>query len=225
MPKIGRGANTWHRVAAVRFCGADKYSMSELPSVKDLTDLAGLLAPGIVILWVRGRFRDAFTPKFSEQIGSYAIISLAYNAVAYPLFHAEQGLSLPEWLWQFLFRFLVPLLVAVVVVFFDRSERFYKFMDRIGLRPVHHTPTAWEYTFRNRPPAYVLVHLTDGSTVAGTWYEGSFASHKAEERDLLLEDLRRIDEDGKWSVFETPRSMLICGGTIRMVEFIQGGSQ
>jgi len=199
--------------------------MSDIPSVKDLTDLAGLLAPGIAILWVRGRFRDAVTPKFSEQLGSFAIISLAYNAVAYPLFHADQGICLPEWLWQFLFRFVVPIVVATMVVFFDRSEKFYKFTDWLGLRPVHHTPTAWDYTFRNREPSYVLVHLTDGATVAGTWHEGSFASHKADERDLLLGDLRQLNEHGTWSEFDTPRSMLICGGSIRMVEFIKGGSQ
>lgn len=199
--------------------------MAELPAAKDIINLAGLLAPGIVILWVRGRFRDALTPKFSEQLGSYAIISLAYNAVAYPVFHAEHGFVLPDWLWQTLFRFLVPLLVAVVVVFVDKSERFYKLTASLGLRPVHHTPTAWEYTFRNRAPSYVLVHLTDDSVVAGTWFEGSFASHKADERDLLISDLRQLKDDGTWGEFETPRSMLICGGNIRMVEFIKGGSQ
>lgn len=197
--------------------------MSDLPSVKDLTDLAGLLAPGIVILWVRSRFRDSSTPRFSEQLGSFAIISLAYNAVAYPLFHAEHGVHLQDWLWQLLFRFLVPLAVAAAIVFFDRSESFYKLMDELGLRPAHHTPTAWEYTFRRREPAYMIVHLTDGSTVAGTWSKGSFASHKEDERDLLVGELWQVGENEAWTAFDTPRSMLICGGSIRTVEFIKGG--
>ena len=121
--------------------------MPEFLTAAEITDLGGLLAPGIVITWIRGRFNSAAQPEISKMFFSYAIVSVAYNAVAYPIFHDSSGLQLSGWLWASLFRFLVPLIVAAALVLFDRSEKFYKWTEKIGLRPVHHTPTAWEYTF------------------------------------------------------------------------------
>lgn len=154
---------------------------------------------------------------------SYAVVSIAYNAASYPLFHADAGPSLPVWLWQLLLYFLVPLLVGIAMVFFDQSERFYSLTERMGLRPVHHTPTAWDYTFRNRQPSFALVHLIDGTEVAGAWLDGSFASSTAGDRDVYLAQMFDVGEDGNWNEVVPPRSILICGGSIRMVEFIQGG--
>lgn len=198
--------------------------MLNLPTASDIMTLTGLLAPGIVILWVRGRFRDTVPPKLADKTISYAVVSIAYNAASYPLFHADGGFSLPLWLWQLLLYFVVPLIVGIALVFFDQSERFYKLTEKMGLRPVHHTPTAWDYAFRKRPPSYALVHLSDGSTVAGAWVDGSFASSTAGDRDIFISQMWQLDENDAWNAIDPPRSVLICGGAIRMVEFIQGGS-
>lgn len=197
--------------------------MPDLPSASELSDFSSLLSPGIIILWVRNRFKDANQPKLADQLVSFALISVAYRAAAYPLFHADGGMALPHWIWQFLLSFLIPLIIAIAVVYFDKSNKFYSLMQRVGLRPSHHDPTAWDFAYRNRDPSYALVHLNDGSTVAGAWDEGSFASSTPGDRDLLLSRLWQVAEDGSWSIVEPPRSMLICGGSIRMVEFIEGG--
>jgi len=197
--------------------------VADIPSAAELIALASLLSPGVIILWVRGRFKDANPPKVTEQIINFVLISVAYSAAVYPLFHAHNGVHLAQWLWQFLLNFLVPLIIATIVVFFDRSEQFYRLTAGLGLRPTHHEPTAWDYAYRNREPSYLLVHLTDGSSVAGVWAEGSFASSTAGDRDLLVSQLWKIEDDQSWSLVEPTRSMLICGGSIRMVEFIAGG--
>jgi hypothetical protein len=49
---------------------------------------------------------------------------------------------------------------------FRQFRTFLQFCSKLGLNPVHHTPTAWDRTFRGRGPAYVIVHLIDGS---GCW--------------------------------------------------------
>lgn len=197
--------------------------MPDIPTASEITKLTGLLAPGIVILWVRSRFRDTAPPKLADRMTSYAVVSIAYNAASYPIFHAGVGPALSAWLWQLLLYFVIPLTVGVAMVFFDQSERFYSLTERMGLRPVHHTPTAWDYTFRNRPPSFALVHLIDGTEVAGAWLDGSFASSTAGDRDVYLVQMFKVGEDGNWNEVVPPRSILICGGSIRMVEFIQGG--
>ncbi|MCW2412954.1 MULTISPECIES: DUF6338 family protein [unclassified Sphingobium] len=196
--------------------------MPDIPSASEIAKLTGLLAPGIVILWVRSRFRDVSQPEIADKLISYALVSIAYSAASYPLFHAEGWIVLPAWLWQLLLYFVLPLIVGVLLVFFDQSERFYALATKAGLRPVHHTPTAWDYTFRRGSPAFVLVHLTDGSEIAGAWVEGSFASSTSGDRDVFINQMWTVT-DGGWQVVDPPRSILICGGTISMVEFIQGG--
>ncbi|WP_413061535.1 DUF6338 family protein [Sphingomonas carotinifaciens] len=198
--------------------------MSDLPTVEEITSLTGLLAPGIIILWTRSRFRDTVPPNLADKVANYAIASIAYGAASYPVFYFNGGVELPSWLWQFLLTVALPLVVGIAFVFFDRSERFYELTERLGLRPVHHTPTAWDYTFRKREPSFALVHLNDGSEVAGAWIERSFASSTSGDRDIYLEQMFQIGEDGKWSEVVPARSILICGGSIRMVEFIKGGS-
>ena len=197
--------------------------MPDLPTANEITKLTGLLAPGIVILWVRSRFRDAAPPKIADKMASYAVVSIAYTAISFPLFHAEGSAVLPGWLWELTLYFILPLLVGAMLVFFDQSERFYKVTERAGLRPVHHTPTAWDYTFRKRTASFVLVHLTDGSEIAGAWINGSFASSTSGDRDVYINQMWTV-KDGGWKAVDPPRSILICGGTIRMIEFIQGGT-
>jgi hypothetical protein len=199
--------------------------MTDIPTASDIANLTGLLAPGIIILWVRSRFRDSTPPTISDKTISYAVVSIAYNAASYPLFHAEGWPSVPSWLWQLLLYFVAPLTVGIALAFFDQSERFYKLTESMGLRPVHHTPTAWDYTFRKRQPSYALVHLTDGSIVAGAWDDGSFASSTSGDRDIFISQMWHVEQDGTgWTMLDPPRSILICGGSIRLVEFIKGGS-
>lgn len=197
--------------------------MPDIPNADDIAKLASLLAPGIIIMGVRARFRDSSPPSFTDKSINYALVSVAYSAAAYPVFHAKGWVELSGWLWQLLLSFLLPLAIGAIFVFFDKSERFYRFCDWLGLRPAHHVPTAWDYTFPRTTPTYILVHLNDGALVAGVWKEGSFASSTAGDRDLLIAQLWKINEDGtEWSEIDPPRSMLICGGSVRMVEFIKG---
>lgn len=196
--------------------------MADIPSAQEISRLTGLLMPGIIILWIRARFRDVVLPSLSEKFANYISISIVYNALAMPIFHYKGFVDLPSWLWHFLLIFVLPLICGYIIVFFDNSERFYSFCSKLGLNPVHHTPTAWDRTFRGRGPAYVIVHLIDGSEVAGAWIKNSFASSAANDRDIFIAQIWK-NELGGWKVVEPTRSILICGGSIRMIEFIEGG--
>ena len=197
--------------------------MADIPNADAVAKLASLLAPGILILSVRARFRDAIQTGFSDKLISYALVSVVYNSATYPIFHAQGGPLLPNWLWQTLLSFVLPVFVGLCFAFFDQSERFYKVSERLGLKPAHHVLTAWDYTFPRTTATYVLVHLNDGSLVAGVWESGSFASSTTGERDVLISRLWQVSVEGtEWTPIDPPRSMLICGGTIRMIEFIKG---
>ncbi|MGJ3626373.1 DUF6338 family protein [Sphingomonas sp. MMS24-JH45] len=176
--------------------------MVDIPTPEELTRLTGLLLPGIVILWVRSRFRDATPPKLSEKSISYAVVSIAYNAASYSIFHANTGIDIPSPAWQFLLQLAFPLLVGLVMVFFDHSERFYKLARPSWPKARPSYSHRLDYAFRNRQPSYALVHLTDGSQIAGVWDELPFSSSTAGDRDILISEIYHIQDGGQWTKVE-----------------------
>ena len=196
--------------------------MAELPSPSEIASLASLIAPGLIILGVRSRFRDSTGTQLKDQLVAYAVASSAYYAAIYPLFHVPNGLALPLWLWKFLQYFLVPALVSLVVVAFDQSEVFYKACHKLGLRLSHHIPSAWDFAFSKLiKGTFVLVKLNDGTQYAGVMGKASFASSSTAERDLYIQEVWSVPKRGPWKVLEPRRGVLLCGKDIRWVEIFR----
>jgi hypothetical protein len=196
--------------------------MPELPNASDITSAVALLAPGLIILAIRNRFKGGAIPTFQDQLLAFAVASAAYYAAAFPIFHASNGVKLWPWAWQLLQYFLLPCAVGLAVVFFDQSEAFYAVCRRLGLRLTHHMPAAWDYAFsRVVKGTYVLVKLHDGTLYAGLMGRTSFASTATTERDLFLEQVWSVEENGPWKRLEPRRSVLLCGKDIRWVEIFE----
>ncbi len=60
--------------------------------------------------------------------------------------------------------------------------------------------------------------MKDGSTVAGLFRSHSFASSDPGERDLYIEQLWDIDDQGEWTVVAGEKSILIAANEICFVE-------
>lgn len=183
-----------------------------------------LLAPGLVILSIRARFKEGAVPALKDRLVSYAVASIAYYAAVAPLFYFKSGITLPSWLWASLHYFLVPCATASVIVVFDQREWFYRIADYFGLRLAHHIPAAWDYAFSklNRG-TFVWIKLNNGTEYAGKMGRHSFASSSTSERDLYLEEVWQINGDGEpWTRLEPPRSVLLCGKDIQRVEIFGG---
>lgn len=193
--------------------------MAELPSPAEITNLVGLLAPGLIISAIRTRAITGSLPDLKERILAYGVISTAYFAVVTPLFHVQAGIALSGWLWSLLHLALVPLLIGVAAAYAYQHRLSYRVADRIGLHLAHHLPAAWDFAFEQRPDSFVLVTLKDGTQVAGRWGSGSFASSSKEERDLLLAELWQVNDAGAWTASIPLRSILITGAEIRFIEY------
>lgn len=59
-------------------------------------------------------------------------------------------------------------------------------------------PTAWDFCFDLREPAFVLVHLSDGSLIGGYWGPNSYAGAFPNDGDIYLEAIYRVDEEGRF---------------------------
>ena len=58
-------------------------------------------------------------------------------------------------------------------------------------------PTIWDYTFRGKPPAFVIVRLNDGRYVGGYWGRGSKAGTYPNDGDLFISVAHEVDENGR----------------------------
>ena len=198
--------------------------MADLLSLVDIPKAAGLVAPGLIILGIRSRFRVGIAPDLKEKTASYAVTSAAYLAGMYPLFNVHNGLRIWPWLWQLQLFFVIPVVIGLAVVVIDRSEWFYKLCRRLNLKPSHHIPAAWDFAFSGMSRGtYVLVRLANGKSIAGLMGSRSFASSAREERDLLIQEVWDIPEKGTWKRLEPARAILICGKDIQSVELFHGG--
>lgn len=194
----------------------------QIPTQLQITSLVSLLAPGLIILGIRSRFKEGAIPELKSQVLSYAVVSTAYYAAVSPLFHVSSGVLLVPWLWNLLHFVLVPTAVGLGVVLIDQSEKFYRLCGLVGLRVAHHVTSAWDFAFsRVRTGTYVLVKLNDGARVAGIIGNLSFASSNASERDLLIEEVWSLNGIGAWTKVEPSRSVLLCGRDIRYIEIFR----
>lgn len=183
------------------------------------TTLAMLLAPGFLILGIRARFKEGAVPDLKDRAVSYAAVSAVYYAALRPLFDVPWGVVLPGWGWAFLYYFVTPCLIGLAMVISDQQEWFYRQASRFGLRLTHHIPAAWDFAFSNLETGnFLLVRLRDGTEYAGRMGQRSFASSNGGERDLYLEEIWTVREDGPWEKVEPTRGVLLCGGDIQAVE-------
>jgi hypothetical protein len=194
----------------------------DLPKASDLQALIAALAPGLVILGIRDRFVAAPPPGLQERAISYAAVSAIYYAIATPmvtLVETQWGvLPLVAMAFQ---NVIVPALIGTLAALNAAHDWSARFWEKLGIQPVHPAPTAWDYAFSRLPVGtFVLVTLSDGSTVAGVYARASFASSSAVERDLLIEDVW-IVRPGKWTRPKPERSVLLCGRDIRSVELLK----
>ena len=193
--------------------------MSELPTAIQITSLASLLAPGLIISMIRDRAITGSTPEFKDRVLAYGVISVGYFSAVSPLFHVQGGINLPDWMWNFFQYFAIPIAVGIALAYIYQWKWSYRIADRFGLRLAHHIPAAWDYLFKDiAADTFILVRLADGTEIPGRMGRNAFASSGKDERDLLIDELFQIDDVGTWTSVQPPRGILLCGQDIQRIE-------
>ena len=55
----------------------------------------------------------------------------------------------------------------------------------------------WDYVFSRRQAYWVIVHLRDGRKIGGRFDRKSFASSYPADEQIYIEEVWRLDEDGR----------------------------
>lgn len=196
-----------------------------MPDLKDLNNIyliAAFIIPGLIITYMRSRFITGRMEKFSDAALGYLTLTLVYYGFALPLvgwiLSFEQGL-LKTLLWWVLL-IAGPMVFGLLLGVATQREWLRWIATKLRLRMVHNTPTSWDWQFANVYTArFIMVTLTDGSCVAGIFGTGSFASTDPAERDIYIEEVMDVGEDGVWSYREEAAGILIPAKEIRYIEF------
>jgi hypothetical protein len=192
----------------------------------DLFFIVAVSVPGFVFNAVFTTFVPRHESRFREVMllmlltGSalnYAVCSpLIYLLVTRSLFTSSQLAAGVTWL---LIIFVAPIALGLICASISQRRWLRVVYHRLRLRSIDPIPTGWDWKFSRTGPCYVLVTLRDQIELAGYFGDDSMASSDPAFRDLYLEKVYTIRDDGQWVPREESKGVYIEGSQIIFVEF------
>lgn len=83
-------------------------------------------------------------------------------------------------------------------------------------------PTAWDYFFDKREPAFVLVHLKNGKKIGGFYGDSSYATSFPRDGSLYLQTVIKVDDAGKFlDRIEGSKGLLLKKDDYELIEFFE----
>ena len=87
---------------------------------------------------------------------------------------------------------------------------------------IHPILRPWDLKFSEGHPAWIIVHLKDGRLIGGIYQENSYASSYPAEEQIYLEQVWKLDQDGKFiEAVERSKGIIIFKNDITAVEFYE----
>ncbi|MDE0069106.1 MAG: DUF6338 family protein [Caldilineaceae bacterium] len=192
--------------------------MSDYLSLSDIASALAYFVPGFIALSVRSQFMTGIThTQNSERFLTYATISVIYDSLIFRFVN-------PAWITNstliFLSVFIVgPAAIGVLLGINIQKNLIRGFLSRFGVFTTHALPTAWDWKFGSSvKEQWVLITLRSGVTFGGLYGSDSFASSSPGERDLYIQWIYDIDEEGKWSS-PGKKGVLVAANEISTIEF------
>jgi hypothetical protein len=160
-----------------------------------------LLVPGFIFIRVFDNLLPGRLRSFGQQV--IDIVCWSFTILAFWLlptlivFGLSQRLS--AWLFYLLLGALIllgvfgsPILLAYI---------FYRLDKRGTIKNwgTHQSPTSWDWFFSNRKGNhYVCFYLKEGTQLGGYFGERSFATSSPNAQQIYVEEIWRLDEDGRF---------------------------
>ena len=178
--------------------------------------------PGFISL----KIYDLLIPRERRDFSKSLLEVLGYSSLNYAAFSWLIFLVYSRKLYQnhincFLLILIIILFVApaiwpvVLVTLFQKLKILSKFV-------IHPIPKAWDYIFSKRESFWIIVHLKDGRRIGGKYDTNSFASSYPAEEQIYLEEVWKLDENGRFiEPIERSKGILVPGREISMIEFFK----
>ncbi len=200
---------------------------------------ASVLVPGLVYRRFKGRFLTiSESPAEKLAILEVAVAGLFMTVLMVPIYLAL-GIDpvTPLWLasttaslitaikanWAALLfhSFVVPVLLGIMSAYVERRGWLADALAKMGLQPMAKNPSPWaaSWIFHQGVIPLVSVTLKDGQIIYGQFGPEASASVTHGNRDVFLDALYALDENGDLVRDEECSGVYIAGDEIRMVVF------
>ncbi len=198
----------------------------KLENVTDLYFVLSIFVPGFIYNGMLRQFVPLHESTIKETIFLKLLTATAFNyafcapIIYFFLFRQDIfpiSVRLGAW---FVVIFIAPIIFAIIRAKSIQSSKPSWIFGRLGLRIIDPIPTGWDWIFSRVARVYVLITLTDGTEIAGLLGEGSFVSSDPEKKDIFIEKVYTVPNDGTpWVEVPGSLGMLVDGGQIAYIEF------
>ena len=191
--------------------------MEDFLSLDHLSLILVFVVPGFITLSVRSQFiTDKAVPDNIDRFLSYVTISMIYGTLVLRFVDAT---LYQESTWVFLLvLFGGPVCLGLLLGINIQRDLLRRSLNRLGLFPLHPSPTAWDWKFSRQDEQWVLVTLKNGDTISGFYGKESFSASNPDERDLYIHWIYDTDETGT-SSSPQEKGVYISAGEISTIEF------
>ena len=197
--------------------------MTSIQSFDQPTLILGYIVPGLIILYVRSQFLTGRTQPHKDALLSYFTLSIIYLSVVQAITSLAAGNERPL-VGQTPYALPISLTGAAafgMVIGLNASlGGSRRLLAKFGIRVPHAITSAWDWRFSGLPECLMTLTLKDGSRVYGWCGARSFIGSDPRSRDLFIEQVYDVDEQGNWVLKTKDKSIYIATGEVRMIEFI-----
>jgi hypothetical protein len=199
-------------------------------SISDLFFIVAVFVPGFIYRIVLANFVPVKQGRSNEVLMLGLLTATAVNyalcsPLIYLLLNGMLFASSPTGqaaMW-FVVVGVVPVFLALVSAYSVQRDWAVRIFRRLRLRSINPIPTGWDWIFGRTEPCYMVVKLRDGTEIAGYFGARSMASSDAASRDIFIEKVYRIRDEGPWQLVERSNGIWVDGSQISSVEFQKTG--
>ena len=185
-----------------------------------------LLVPGFVFIRVIDTLHPGRRQTMGHQIIDVGFWSVAVLAVwflpAVLLF--QRGPALPYGLYPLLLFVLIllgvfatPLLLAYILHRLELRGT----LKKLGTKPSP-TPSDWVFSQEAGKHFYVRFHRKEGKDLGGYFGENSFATSSPNGQEIYVEEVWRLDEDGRFvEPVEETQGAIVNREDCTLIEFVE----
>jgi hypothetical protein len=203
------------------------YRVMKLENFSNLFFVVSVFVPGFIYSGVIANFIPSRRAKekealllryFTATAINYSIWSPLINLLNYQILLAAHPVR--QGLCWIVILFNSPVILALAnarLIQRGTLEPLYRFLRLRSISPI---PTGWDWIFSTTDPCFVLITLKEGTEIAGYFGDRSMASSDPEHRDIYIERVYKLPENGApWVQVERSLGMYVEGSQIAHIEF------
>jgi hypothetical protein len=185
-----------------------------------------LLVPGFVFIRVIDTLHPGRRQTMGKQIIDVVFWSVAILAVWFlpAIIIFQRGSSLPYGIYPLLLFvlivggiFVTPLLLAYILHRLELRGT----LKNLGTKPSS-TPSDWVFSREAGKHFCVRFHRKDGKDLGGYFGENSFAASSPNGQEIYVEEVWRLDEDGRFiEPVEETQGAIVNREDCTLIEFVE----